>query len=289
MHKEPSAKVIADSITLDGHRLTTFEVTMHRFVLAEFNTHRMFSRNSASSRAIPSHKQLSAVMYDPAMPIEWGTNQPGMQAAGPLEGETVKDAARSWLFAREAAYASSKRLSEDLNVHKQVANRIIEPWMWHTVIVSATEYENFFNQRISPLAQPEIQAPAERMLEAYIDSKPVEKVEGEYHLPYIQEEERDFTTKQKIQLSTARCARVSYLTHDGVRDVEKDFELYERLVTASPPHASPLEHVATPYSANKAIIVNTENGDTREVPILGNFVGWRQHRHEVSNEVLLVW
>lgn len=289
MHKEPSAKVIADSITLDGHRLTTFEVTMHRFVLAEFNTHRMFSRNSASSRAIPSHKQLSAVMYDPAMPIEWGTNQPGMQAAEPLKGEQTNDAARSWLFAREAAYMASRRLSEDLNVHKQVANRILEPWMWHTVIVTATDYDNFFAQRVSPLAQPEIRVPAEHMLWEYEESTPNVVDKGEYHLPYIQEEERDFTLKQKIQLSAARCARVSYLTHDGRRDVEKDFELYDRLVSAEPPHASPLEHVATPYPENRAVVVNTETGNTREVPILGNFVGWRQHRHEIANEVLMVW
>ena len=289
MHKEPSAKVIADSITLDGHRLTTFEVTMHRFVLAEFNTHRMFSRNSASSRAIPSHKQLSAVLYDPAMPIEWGTNQPGMQAAELLDEEDTSYARYNWVKASHAAVEASRILSENLNVHKQVANRILEPWMWHTVIVTAVEYDNFFSQRVSPLAQPEIRIPAEHMLWAYEESEPVPVDKGEYHLPYIQEEERDFTTRQKIQLSTARCARVSYLTHDGRRDIEKDFELYDRLVSAEPPHASPLEHVATPYPENRAVVVNTETGNTREVPILGNFVGWRQHRHEVANEVLLVW
>ena len=289
MRKQISAKVIADSITERGHRLTTFEVTMPRFVLAEFNTHRVFSRNSASSRAIPSSKQLSAVMYDPVMPVQWGVNQPGMQASGWLVGDKADRAAYMWLYAREAAYTAAKELSEDLNVHKQVVNRILEPWMWHTVIVSATDWVGFWNQRISPLAQPEIKAAAEAMMQVYLASEPALLREGQYHLPYIQDDEGALTIEQQIQLSAARCARVSYLTHDGVRDHEKDYELYERLVSAQPPHSSPLEHVATPYPENVAHIVNTKTEQVRSVPILGNFVGWRQHRSEVADEIVLLW
>lgn len=262
----PNATVIADSVSPAGVRLTTIEVTLHRFVLAELNTHRVFSRNSASSRAIPVRKQLDRVVNDPALPVEFGANQRGMQAGEPLTGADHDAALAAWLEARDHAVAAVEQLQE-LGVHKQVTNRILEPFMWHTVIVTATEWDGFWEQRCSPLAQPEIRVAAEAMLAAYDESTPTELAMGQWHTPYLHDEDGDLDAETARQVSAARCARVSYLTHDGRRDIDKDLELYERLVTARPPHWSPLEHVATP----------AEEGEHT----LGNLRGWRQLRHEV--------
>lgn len=281
MKTKPNAKVIADSVNSDGDRLLTIEATMHRFVLAEFNTHRMFSRNSASSRAIPTSKQLHQVQYDPAMPVEYGTNQRGMQAGEALSGLTADQAAYHWLKARDAAHSASDRLSNDLNVHKQISNRMLEPWMWHTVIFSTTDLHNFFEQRCSPLAQPEIRVVAEAIRDAVNDSVSCELNQDDWHTPYIQDDELDLDIEVKKKVSVARCARVSYLTHDGVKNIEKDLELYDRLVTANPPHWSPLEHVATPDVYNKNFV--TDGVKTFTIPALGNFAGWRQMRHDISN------
>lgn len=267
------ARVVADSISERGHRLTTIEVTFHRFVLAEFNTHRVFSRNSASSRAIPFPKQLQRVRDNPAIPVEWRAEQKGMQGGDLLEPDAAAEAERHWLVARNMATAAAEQLASQ-GAHKSIVNRLLEPFMWHTVIVTATEWDGFWHQRVSPLAQPEIRVAAEAMKAAYDASAPVELQDDDWHLPYLRDEdygdaEGDLDLLRKV--SVARCARVSYLTHDGTRSLEKDLELYERLVSADPMHASPLEHVATP-----------SNPETDPLGPLGNFVGWRQLRHLVE-------
>lgn len=261
----PRAEVVRDSVSPAGVRLTTIEVTLHRFVLAELNTHRVFSRNSASSRAIPVQRQLDAVLDDPAVPLEFGSNQRGMQAGPALTGEDHERALAAWLEARDAAVASARHLL-DLGVHKQVANRLLEPFIWHTVIVTATEWDGFWQQRCSPLAQPEIRAAADAMRAAYDASTPAEVADGDWHTPYVRDDERDLDLETRKRIAAARCARVSYLTHDGRRDLSADEELYDRLVTAEPPHWSPLEHVATPA----------------DDPVPGNFRGWRQLRHVIE-------
>ena len=162
----PTARVVADSVSVDGARVTTVEATMHRFMLAELNTHRVFSRNSASSRAIPVARQIERVLDDPAMPVEFGGKQAGMQAGPPLEGDALDAARAAWLEARDAAVDSARRLA-DLGVHKQVVNRLLEPFMWHTVIVTATDWDGFWHQRCSPLAQPEIRIVADAMRDAF--------------------------------------------------------------------------------------------------------------------------
>jgi len=264
---EPNAKIICDSVSEDGYRLTTIEATMHRFVLAEFNTHRAFSRNSASSRAIPVHKQTLRVMEDPATPFEFGINQPGMQAEETLSGEDAEKAEAIWTEATMAAVEYATEL-DNLGVHKQVTNRLLEPFMWHKVIVSSTEWENFFTQRCSPLAQPEMRAAATAIRDAYRLSDPTMLSEDEWHLPYITGDERSLDLQDQIKVSVARCARVSYLTHDGVRDPAEDIALFEKLVSADPPHSSPLEHVARPIPANSLWSP------------LGNFAYWQQLRHD---------
>ena len=237
------------------------EVTFHRFVLAEFNTHRAFSRNSASSRAIPAHKMIKRVVETPAIPLAWPKEQSGMQGGESVDEQTAWEAENVWLDAADAAVLYAQRLV-DLGIHKSLANRLLEPFLWHTVIVTATDYENFFKQRCSPLAQPEIRAVAElMMLEAYDRSTPKLVHYGEWHTPYVDKEE-SLSLLDAIAVSVARCARVSYLTHDGKRDPQEDINLYNKLIKADPPHLSPLEHVATPG-----------NG------YMGNFLGWKQWRH----------
>ena len=262
----PQASVIADSISPNGDRLTTIEVVFHRFVLAEMNTHRAFSRNSASSRAIPISKQIEKVLIDPALPIEFGTKKSGMQPGPPLEGEDYDRAVEIWLEASDAAVVAAKQL-EAMGIHKQVANRLLEPFMWHTAIITSTEWDNFLLQRDSDLAQKEIQVPAHLISLVLKESKPEKRGYGQWHLPYVGEEEKHLTIEEKRKISVARCARVSYLTHSGKRDIKKDLELYDRLITANPPHWSPLEHVATPSTIKQP---------------LGNFDGWEQFRHKAE-------
>lgn len=265
----PTAKVIADSVEPMGSRLTTMEVRLHRFVLAEFNTHRVFSRNSASSRAIPIEKRISEAVEDPAMPLHWGENQRGMQADREGDEHWIAACRREWLRARDHAVASAQYLSL-IGLHKQVTNRLLEPFLWHTVVVSATNWMGFFEQRCSPLAQPEMRAAAEAMRAALDASQPKSLPYGAWHLPYVQPDElRDerLTTPDLCRLSVARCARVSYLTHDGVRDWSKDFDLHDRLLGASPPHASPFEHVACAVGSDRCWH-------------WGNFEGWAQLRKE---------
>lgn len=285
---EPSARIIADSINEQEDRVTTIEAVMHRYVLAEFNTHRMFSRNSASSRAIPLTKQLDRVGNDPAAPVVYPAEQKGMQ--GGDEIEEPQRAHRVWLAARVHAVDAAQALG-DLGVHKSVANRLLEPFMWHTVVVTATEWDGFWKQRCSPLAQPEIRVVAEAMKAAYDASTPELLREGQWHLPYIDDETANECRLEEngdyllAQISAARCARVSYLTQGGMREPDEDMLLYRRLVSADPMHASPLEHPCTPRISNvtRATVRQTD-GNRYQIdrPRYGNFIGWHQLRYDVD-------
>ena len=260
-----SARVLLDSVSPAGVRLTTLEVTFPRFVLAEFNTHRVFSRNSASSRAIPTAKLLERLESDPAIPLEWGRNKAGMSATEVLAGDEADEAKRVWLAARDGAVAQARRLL-DLNVHKQELNRLLEPFLWHTVIVTATEWENFFELRCAPTAQPEIRRAALKMRDAIAQSRPRSVELGEWHTPLVQDDENTLDSETRRRVSAARCARVSYLTHEGKRETSRDLELFERLRRER--HLSPFEHVATP------------SGDSA---FHANFRGWIQFRREIEN------
>jgi len=259
-----NARVLLDSTSPAGIRLTTLEVTFPRFVLAEFNTHRLFSRNSASSRAIPTSKLIERVLKDPAIPLEWGKNKAGMSASDVLSPDLAQEAKHVWLGARDAAVANAQRLL-DLDVHKQELNRLLEPFLWHTVIVSATEWKNFFELRCAPNAQPEIRAAARLMLEAMNANVPQTLEYGEWHTPLLQADESALDLETRRRVSAARCARVSYLTHQGLREIERDLELYERLRTDR--HLSPFEHVATPAP---------------DGAFQANFRGWLQMRREIE-------
>lgn len=265
-----NAKIIKDSINPLGIRLTTFELTYPRFIHAELMTHRALSKNSASSRAIPIKKMIRAVIDNPACPEFWGANERGMQAGTPLQGWKKSLSKFVWKQSRWLA-VGTVWLLDRIGAHKQIANRILEPWSHITVICTGTYFNNFFSLRAHPMAQPEFQVLAYRMLNEYLTSQPEILEWNEWHLPYILAEdfedprvcrlackinERGILDEQGIdkyafvnypllsKVSSARCARVSYLTHDGKRDISEDMKLYERLVGQIPIHASALEHAA---------------------------------------------
>jgi len=267
-----SARVLLDSITDAGARLTTMETRYPRFIHSELLTHRLLSRNSASSRAIPIKKMIAAVREDPAMPLWWGRNQSGMQAFEQLDDTARARAAEEWESALADALRHAERLSaSDIDLHKQLVNRLLEPFAWMTSIITATDWANFFTQRAHPDAQPEIRHIAELMLEAYRASTPRVVGAGHWHLPLIQDDERSLPEEMLCKISVARCARVSYLTHDGRRDHAKDVELYERLLGGGANgHWSPFEHVATPAA----------DAGVRS----GNFTGWEQYRKRFPQE-----
>jgi thymidylate synthase ThyX len=264
------AKVILDSVAPNGSRLTTIEGELHRFCLAELNTHRAFSRNSASSRAIPVHKQIARIMKDPALPYEWPLERPGMQGGEELPNDAKLDAVGRWLRARDSAVEYTQELVR-IGVHKSVTNRLLEPFMWHRVIISSTEagWQNFFNLRCSPLAQPEFRVFADHVHRVYNMSVPSEPFNG-WHMPYLTSDDEVYSINDAKRISAARCALVSYNNLDGTFNPQKDLERYYKLASARPIHASPMEHVARPSD------IETDYYHQ------GNFDGWEQFRHDVE-------
>lgn len=258
------AKTIADSVSEAGARLTTVEARIPRFVLAELNTHRLFSRNSASSRARPS---ANVIASEPYVPDEWPRNGPGMSPSGAFTGEEAKAARRVWLRGREEAARVVAGLKA-IGVHKEIANRPLEPYLWHTVLITATCWDNFLAQRCADSTTRPLRLTAFAIRDALALSIPKAVGFDGWHLPLIQDDERDLPILDLVKISVARCARVSYLTHNGTRDIAKDLDLYERLLRDG--HMSPFEHVAQPYAY----------ASSRS----GNFAGWKQHRKTIPRE-----
>lgn len=266
------AQIIADSVcsrkphTAIDYRITTWILTYPRFIHAEFMTHRVFSRNAASSRAIPVAKMLKMVADNPAMPEYWGANQSGMQAAAELDDTQKYIARENWLEGRNNALQLAQRLV-DCNTHKQIANRVIEPWNHITVLATATEHLNFFALRAHKDAQPEFQVLAYTMLREYLRSAPKVCEEGEWHIPFGDKMPEGAPLKERLKIATARAARVSYVSFDGDITPEKDYELHDRLMESG--HWSPFEHCAEalPYRGQDS-----------------NFKGWKQYRKCFENE-----
>lgn len=272
-----SAKIILDSLSPhSGIRLLTMQLQYPRFIHAEFMTHRMFSRNASSSRAIPVAKMIKMVREDPAMPIHWGANQPGMQADEQIHPDLQTLARLQWLDAAKNAATQAEKMNS-LGLHKQVVNRILEPFQHMHVIVTATDWDNFFNLRDHDAAEPNIRYLAQCMKLAMEISKPVVR---EAHMPYISDEElaAQADCKDPFELpmiSAARCARVSYLTHDGESpDRLKDLALAAMLETSR--HASPFEHVAI----SRELDHREEEGYS--ALRYANFYGWESLRHQMG-------
>lgn len=269
MTKSISATVIADSISEVGDRITTLELTFPRFLLAELNTHRAFSRNSASSRARSTKKTIQEVRDDPFVPVHWPSEKVGMAGGAPLHEAACDDAVALWEGAHHYAVAHAEGLVVQ-GVHKSIVNRVLEPFMWHTAVVTATEWNGFFSQRLAllddgtPAAEPHFFDLAQAMKDAIDESFADKLGDGEWHLPYVTKPLMNQITNTRefgpswlsaaLKVSVARCAGVSYLNQDADRPLEKDITLYERLASAKPPHWSPFEHVATPVSSTGTLI-----------------------------------
>lgn len=292
-----SAKIIADSITNDGVRIVTYELEYPRMIHAEFMTHRVFSRNAASSRAIPVKSVLELVNENPAEPVHWGKNESGMQARTSLEGFELETVKFLWKAAAKAAvtYAS---LMERFKAHKQVVNRILEPFQHIKVVMTTTEDANFFYLRNHSDADPTIKALAEAMLEARDHSIPNILNDGEWHVPYFNEgfwqPGMDVSLEEAIAVSASCCAQVSYRKLD--KTIEKAQDIYQRLVGMKPVHASPFEHQATPMKVTRLFESAGSIGpDVWEVGVThldrncclwsGNLRGWIQNRQLIPNNV----
>lgn len=264
--KEEGAGGISASIVLDssrnGKRLTTIQLKYPRLIHSEFMTHRVFSRNASSSRAIPVQKVIDQVISEPAMPIHWGSNQPGMQAGSEVPPNDIQLSKQLWVESALKAVKTAESMME-IGLHKQVANRILEPYQFMHVVVSATEWDNFFKLRLHPDADPNIFELARVMKGVMTRSIPDKLAGEEWHLPYIsQDESRTRDNELLIKASVARCARVSYLNHDkSTPDFEKDVSLHNMLLSAG--HMSPFEHVAVGGVPSSWY---------------GNFQGWKQYR-----------
>lgn len=263
MNKEfPSATVVAHSKAPSGEELITMEIELHRFILPEFNTHRCFSRNFQSSRAVPVEKMIEQVRDYPAFPVHMGKNQRGMVAEKELSGKDKHDAEHEWLLAAKNAANTAEAMNKQ-GVHKQVVNRVLEPFMKTKGIVTATKegFESFFKLRSHKDAQPEIKELSDRMREAIDNSTPMEINYGEYHLPYVNwsrdskgiyftgDSYKIKTVEEAIKVSSSCCAQVSYRVLDD--SLEKAIKIYDMLnlpekgvYSEDPPHFSPTEHVA---------------------------------------------
>lgn len=305
-----SAKIITDSISPDGVRLTTFELEYPRFIHAEMMTHRVFSRNAQSSRAVPVSK---SVALDYITPLVWGKNQAGMSSKEVLNEENQKACEYYWHALVRYCRDFAERMSTE-GLHKQWANRCLEWFSPIKVVVTATEWGNFFWLRIDPeAAQPEIVELAMQMKVAMDASVPQLLNPGEWHLPYVETYRPDYNldelryfvvTKeattpdgdrevQYVDLETAKkvsagcCAAVSYRNNPSV---EKCLEIWDKLFSGSKPHLSPVEHQATPLSTYTEAL-NTVDPHTWEKGVThmdvnlnlwsGNLKGWIQLRQVI--------
>lgn len=261
------ATVLLDSITPAGYRLTTFVLKYPRWIHSELLTHRLLSKNSASSRAIPISKMIRNIINDPAQFVHIGKNTKGMQAKEELQGVRRHLFKLLWKtsmwFAICVAWICSK-----LGAAKQISNRLLEPFMNIEIIMSSTYLSNLFQLRCHPDSQPEFNALANKIGDAYCKSTPKLLQPGEWHIPFSPDT-MSRTLKEQLLISAGRCARVSYLTHDGKSDEEKDIELATRLYSHVPMHASPFEHQAVALTTGRRV---------------GNFIGWLQYRKLFQGE-----
>jgi hypothetical protein len=294
--------VLAKSVAPSKKVLTTFELYYPRAMLhEEFLTHRALSKNASSSRATTIQAMIEAVRNDPAMPLYWGINGKGMSDHGIMTGEDAERCKREWLSARDSAVRHvGNMMKMNPAPHKQDVNILLRPWEHITVVVSGTEWDNFYALRTHKDAKPVFQALAKEMwrVDQATEAKPLQP--GEWHLPYIWQHELDALAATKpekrdealgnlIKVSAARCARTSYKNHRGkVATFAEDVELYERLAGGNPKHASPLEHQGTPdveritahHRGGKTVLERSwENPKWH-----GNFVGWVQHRKTIAGE-----
>ena len=317
-----TARVIADSLSEAGHRITTFEIEYPRFIHGELMTHRMLSKNSSSSRAIPINKMLEQIESNMAIPVYWGKNKSGMQAVEEVDELSKNNAEIMWKGCFWEAKDTVSWLSDD-GLHKQVTNRLTEPFQMMKVVITGTDWDNFFNLRIHPDAQPEICMLAYKMYKAMQESSPNILRDGEWHLPYVEISQDQYNPKdtyyflwdkdctgtetdgymyeqrlsleEAIKISAASCASVSYRT-EGMT-LEKADKIFDMLINAEVIHASPFEHLATPIKERvdglSIVRVNCIESNTWEDGVThmnrqgqlcsGNLRGFISYRHQLPN------
>jgi hypothetical protein len=268
-------KTIAHSVSPQGIEIYTAHARYWRAIHSEMMTHRDFGRNARSSRAVPSMTLLSEPIFIP----QFGLNQPGMQAKNEELFPGLQDRwAREWQELAEICREQVKRWQAE-GMHKQWANRPLEWFGWIDVLITATKWENFFALRISEYAQPEFDELARAIRDEMDSSVPVLRHPGDWHLPYVTDSERlTYSLDDQQRLSVARCARLSYRPFDGNADYEAEMTRYKKLMGASPVHASPAEHQATPDTYDRLEWGNPE--------LHGNLHGWVQYRKTVPGEVI---
>lgn len=294
------AKVLADSINENNVRVTTFELEYPRMITAELLTHRVLSRNSSSSRAIPVDKMLEEIDRNPAAPSHWGKNQAGMQANEELDGPELQAAKDIWNEAKREAISNARAMHQ-VKAHKQIVNRLTEPFQNIKVVATATDWENFFWLRDHADAQPEIMLLAKAMRHARDESIPERLYPGEWHVPYVStiRDERgtrryyddlgkSITVATALMISASCCAQVSYRKTDT--SPEKAEVIFRRLIESEPCHASPVEHQAlcfdtkacishSPITWHKGVTHVDRNGSLWS----GNFREWVQYRQLIPN------
>jgi len=300
------AEVILASKGPDQKPIYTIRLRYPRIIHGEIMTHRVFSRNARSSRAVPVKTMLNEVRNTPFVPWHWGKNQKGMQASEECnEVVSLPDVAFSekteqlewvvndhtsseaWLKAADIAIITAEAFMNS-GYHKQIPNRLIEPFSWIDTLITSTEWDNFLWLRDHPDAEPHLQDLARLVKQAIDDAKVWDLKPGEWHLPYLttqyvfpfEHEYNDGQTPHHVMLckiSAARCARISYKPFDGNASLSRELERYDSLVTADRVHASPLEHQATP---------DTHDDDWGwDSPHLhGNLTGYIQFRKTIPNE-----
>lgn len=301
-----SAKIIAHSNGMQDQTIITFELEYPRFIHAELMTHRAFSRNAASSRAIPVKRAIALIRENTAMPIHWGKNQPGMSAKEECN-ELVGSSAHAFGASREGAWNHARDKAiimaeafDEAGYHKQIVNRILEPYSHIKVVVTSTEWNNWFGLRKHPDAMPEICELARKMDLCRKSSTAVQLQPGEWHVPYYKDgywkpfmynADTDdpnagigCTLHQALCISSSCCAQVSYRRLDD--SVEKATEMYERLVTMKPVHASPFEHQATPVGEFENWSDGITHVDRSGNWWSGNFKNWIQHRQLILDNVI---
>lgn len=292
--------ILASEHSITGKRLDTILCRMPRCILAEFNTHRAFSRNAASSRAIPVSKMMAQIENDPFIPVKWTKNEPGMQGYEELESYDAAEAKSHWCDGRWHALEQAKKLNA-LGAHKQVINRLLEPWMWTIVLVTATEWENFFALRDHPAAEPHMQLLAQAIYRARMEANRKLLEPGQWHLPFIHQTEwhewvlgDGVTAEEELRklkldgmdvlkiLSVARCASTSYKTVDGFdMTLDRAQKIYDSLLS-DPLHASPFEHAA---QADKVVNDDWGMGGYLYYGEHRNFIGFRQLRAQIEAKV----
>lgn len=302
-----SAKVVCDSI-YQGKRITTLEVEFPRFILAEVNTHRMISKNCSSSRAINIKAMRDNIIANMATPIYWGITQGGMQATRELSEEEACLALYEWKAVGSETANFAYEYSQEHNLHKQIANRMSEPFQMVKAVWTATEWDNFFNLRLHEDSQPELCMLAYKVYKAMEESTPVELLVDDWHLPYVERKRnlagemryrsngKTLCLEEAMKVSASCSAQVSYRKTD--ESLEKANKIFDMLIKADVLHASPFEHLATPI--HNTMKSEPKLGEWRFDTFLprsedwgkgvthinknsemcsGNLVGWKSYRH----------